>query len=79
MGLLEGQVAIVTGAGNGIGAAVARLFAKQGANIVANDVGTARDGVGSDPSIIAGVVDELVTSGANVIASPDDVSVRLGA
>jgi len=79
MGLLEGQAAIVTGAGNGIGAAVARLFAKQGANIVANDVGTARDGVGSDPSIIADVVDELVTSGANVIASPDDVSVRLGA
>ena len=79
MGLLEGQVAIVTGAGNGIGAAVARLFAQQGASIVANDLGTSRDGIGQDPSIVEGIADELRASGANVVTSGDDVSQRSGA
>jgi len=79
MGLLEGQVAIVTGAGNGIGAAVARLFARQGASLVINDLGTSLDGVGSDPSVIAAISDELRGSGATVVPSHDDVSQRGGA
>ena len=79
MGLLEGRVAIVTGAANGIGAAVARLFVQQGASLVANDLGTSRDGVGRDPTAIAGVVDELGTSGTAVVGSSDDVSSRSGA
>jgi len=44
MGLLEGKVVIVTGAGNGIGREHARLFAREGAKVVVNDVGGARDG-----------------------------------
>ncbi len=79
MRLLEGQVAIITGAGNGIGAAVAKLFAKEGASIVANDVGTGSDGVGSDPSVVAAVVNELQAAGSSAIGSPDDISLRLGA
>ncbi len=79
MGLLEGQVAIVTGAANGIGAAVARLFVQQGASVVANDVGTNREGIGRDPTIIADTVDELCANGGNVVASSDDVSSRSGA
>ena len=79
MKLLEGQVVIITGAGNGIGASVARLFAQHGANIVANDLGTGRDGVGCDPSVIAGIVEELRALGCSAIASNDDVSSRSGA
>jgi NAD(P)-dependent dehydrogenase (short-subunit alcohol dehydrogenase family) len=79
MGLLEGQVAIVTGAANGIGAAVARLFVRQGASVVANDVGTSREGIGHDPTIIADAVDELRAGGGSVVASSDDVTSRSGA
>ena len=46
MGLLDGKVVIITGAGGGIGRAHARLFAGEGAKIVVNDVGGARDGSG---------------------------------
>jgi NAD(P)-dependent dehydrogenase (short-subunit alcohol dehydrogenase family) len=49
MGLLDGKVAIITGAGNGIGRAHALRFAKEGASIVVNDVGGARDGTGGSP------------------------------
>ena len=44
MGLLDGKVAIITGAGNGIGRAHALLFAKEGASVLVNDLGGARDG-----------------------------------
>ena len=47
MGLLEGKVAIITGAGGGIGRAEALLFAREGAKVVVNDLGDARDGTGS--------------------------------
>ena len=46
MGLLDGKVAIVTGAGGGLGEAYAKLFAKEGAKVVVNDLGGARNGVG---------------------------------
>ena len=48
MGLLDGKVAIITGAGNGLGEAYAKLFAKEGAAVVVNDLGGPRDGSGSD-------------------------------
>ena len=43
-GLLDGKVAIITGAGGGLGEAYAKLFAKEGASVVVNDLGGARDG-----------------------------------
>jgi NAD(P)-dependent dehydrogenase (short-subunit alcohol dehydrogenase family) len=46
MGLLDGKVAIITGAGGGLGEAYAKLFAREGASVVVNDLGGPRDGSG---------------------------------
>src|SRR5213076_3332587 len=54
MGLLYGKVAIITGAGGGLGEAYAKLFAREGAAVVVNDLGGPRDGSGADTSTIAG-------------------------
>jgi len=48
MGLLDGKVALITGAGGGLGEAYAKLFAREGAAVVVNDLGGPRDGSGSD-------------------------------
>jgi len=79
MSLLEGQVAIITGAGNGIGAAVARLFAEHGASIVANDIGSKSDGSGNDPAVATSIVEDLKALGVKAIPNTDDVSSRSGA
>ncbi|HEY8573184.1 SDR family NAD(P)-dependent oxidoreductase [Phenylobacterium sp.] len=78
MGLLDGKVAIITGAGNGLGAAYARLFAKEGASVVVNDLGGARDGTGADRSAAQKVVDEIVAAGGRAVANGDDVSTLQG-
>ncbi len=57
MGSLDGKVAIVTGAGSGIGRQHALLLAKEGASVVVNDLGGARDGVGGSDSAANKVVD----------------------
>src|SRR5213075_1935435 len=54
MGLLDGKVAIITGAGGGLGEAYAKLFAREGAAVVVNDLGGPRDGSGADVSTISG-------------------------
>ncbi|HEY3595474.1 MAG TPA: hypothetical protein VGL13_16415, partial [Polyangiaceae bacterium] len=59
MGLLEGKVAIITGSGGGIGRAEALLFASEGAKVVVNDTGGARDGSGASTNLADQVVSEI--------------------
>src|ERR1700755_1963783 len=78
-GLLEGKVAIVTGAGGGLGEAYAKLFAKEGASVVVNDLGGARDGTGSGTSAASEkVVAEIKAAGGRAVANGDDVSTIQG-
>jgi NAD(P)-dependent dehydrogenase (short-subunit alcohol dehydrogenase family) len=79
MGLLEGKVAIVTGAGGGIGRAHALLFAREGAKVVVNDLGGARDGAGVDASPSSRVADEIRLAGGAALANQDSVATADGA
>ena len=79
MGLLDGKVAVITGAGNGIGRAHALLFASEGAKIVVNDLGGARDGQGADASPADKVVAEIKAAGGVAVASHDTVATVEGA
>src|SRR5215470_1275368 len=79
MGLLDGKVAIITGAGGGIGRAHALLFAKEGAKVVVNDLGGARDGTGKGNTAAEQVVAEIKAAGGQAAPSYDDVSERAGA
>src|SRR5215470_17376538 len=79
MGLLEGKVAVITGAGGGIGKAVAQLFASEGAHVVVNDVGGARDGTGTDAAPAERVVEEIRASGGQACANFDSVASSEGA
>src|SRR6058998_1588607 len=74
MSSLEGRVAIVTGAGSGLGREHAMLLAGCGASVVVNDLGTSREGVGNDPGPAQQVVDEIVAAGGAAVASTDDVT-----
>src|SRR5215472_5169835 len=74
MGLLDGRVAIVTGAGRGIGRSVATLLAAEGAAVLVNDLGSAVDGSGSDGSPADQVVAEITEAGGKAAANGADVS-----
>jgi NAD(P)-dependent dehydrogenase (short-subunit alcohol dehydrogenase family) len=74
MGLLDGKVALVTGAGQGIGRAEALLLAQEGARVVVNDLGTALDGSGQDQGVAHKVVDEIRAAGGTAIANTESVS-----
>jgi NAD(P)-dependent dehydrogenase (short-subunit alcohol dehydrogenase family) len=76
--LLDGKVAIITGAGNGLGEAYAKLFAREGAAVVVNDLGGRRDGVGADISAAQKVVNAIVADGGRAVANGDDVSTLEG-
>ena len=78
MGLLDGKVAIITGAGGGLGEAYAKLFAKEGAAVVVNDLGGPRDGSGADTSAAQKVVNDIVAAGGRAVANGDDVSTMEG-
>jgi NAD(P)-dependent dehydrogenase (short-subunit alcohol dehydrogenase family) len=79
MGALAGKVAIVTGAGRGIGRGEALLLAAEGARLVVNDVGAASEGSGTDRTPAQEVVDEIVAAGGEAVPSYDDVSTWKGA
>jgi NAD(P)-dependent dehydrogenase (short-subunit alcohol dehydrogenase family) len=74
MGSLDGRVAIVTGAGRGIGRSTALLLAAEGASVVVNDLGAAVDGSGRDTGPASEVVAEIAEAGGKAVASGADVS-----
>jgi NAD(P)-dependent dehydrogenase (short-subunit alcohol dehydrogenase family) len=76
MGVLDGKVAIVTGAGRGIGRALAAKFARESARVVINDTGMTPSGTGFDPSVAAKAVEEIRAAGGEALADTRDVSKR---
>jgi NAD(P)-dependent dehydrogenase (short-subunit alcohol dehydrogenase family) len=74
MGVLEGRIAVITGAGRGIGREHALLFAKEGASVVVNDLGGNNAGEGVDAGPAQEVVDEIVAAGGRAVANTDNVA-----
>jgi NAD(P)-dependent dehydrogenase (short-subunit alcohol dehydrogenase family) len=72
--LCEGRVAIITGAGRGIGREHALLLAHHGAKVVVNDLGGSMDGEGTDAGPAQQVVDEVTALGGEAVANTDDIS-----
>ncbi|MBA2326211.1 MAG: SDR family NAD(P)-dependent oxidoreductase [Actinobacteria bacterium] len=74
MGALDGKVAVVTGAGRGIGRGHALLLASEGARVMVNDLGGEWDGTGADTRHAQQVVDEVTKAGGEAAANYDDVA-----
>jgi NAD(P)-dependent dehydrogenase (short-subunit alcohol dehydrogenase family) len=72
--LAEGKVVVVTGAGRGIGAAIAKLAAKEGARVVVNDIGVGLAGEGGDESPAEETVSEIKKAGGEAVANYDSVA-----
>jgi NAD(P)-dependent dehydrogenase (short-subunit alcohol dehydrogenase family) len=79
VGTLDGKVAVITGAGRGIGRGEALLFAAEGARVVVNDLGGEWDGSGADPRPASRVVEEILSAGGEAVAHFEDVSEEGGA
>ncbi|APE17013.1 SDR family oxidoreductase [Mycolicibacterium pallens] len=79
MGILDGRVAVVTGAGRGIGREHALLFAREGALVVVNDLGGSNTGEGADSGPAHEVVAEITAAGGRAVANGDNISSWAGA
>jgi NAD(P)-dependent dehydrogenase (short-subunit alcohol dehydrogenase family) len=78
MGTLEDKVAVITGAGRGIGRGIALLMAEEGARVVVNDPGVGPDGVGTDDGPADQVVAEITKAGGTAVANHDTVATADG-
>ena len=79
MGICNGRVVVITGAGRGIGREYALAFAREGAKVVVNDLGAGVDGTGSSSGPAGEVVEQIRAIGGEAVASGDDVSDYEGA
>jgi NAD(P)-dependent dehydrogenase (short-subunit alcohol dehydrogenase family) len=75
---LEGRVAVVTGAGTGLGRAYALALAQHGARVLVNDIGAGRDGAGSNPAVAERVAAEIVAAGGEAVGDSSTVATPEG-
>src|SRR5579859_6491674 len=73
MGVIDGRVAIITGGARGIGASISRLFAREGASVVINDLGGAPDGTGGDQGPAKQIADEITAAGGRAVSDGGDI------
>lgn len=78
MALLSNKMVVITGAGNGIGRAVAELFATQEATLLLNDIGADLKGKDSDPTIATNLAEALRSKGCDALAQHEDISTQAG-
>ncbi|AHH95531.1 SDR family oxidoreductase [Kutzneria viridogrisea] len=79
MGVLQDRVAVITGAGRGIGREHALLFAREGAKVVVNDLGGGNDGSGTDAGPAHEVVEEIIAEGGQAVANTANIATWAGA
>ncbi len=74
----DGQVALITGSGRGLGEAYAHLFAERGAHVIVHDAGVTLQGQGFDASVAEEVVKKITTAGGSAIACSENLATRTG-